>query len=234
MKHASLTVLSLFAALMVGCGDDDTTTPPTDSPPTAPRNGLVAEYTFTGNGNDTSGNANNGALSGGPTLTTDRFGKANRAYSLDGVDDAITTVTDQFASGNNVSVSVWFKVPSIAASLRFFIMCSDFAVGTNGASASMGISIPGTSSAAGAITAGEWHQLLGTYDGTNIRCYIDGVLTATTNHPGNISDPDRPLAFGVFGVNYWTGTLDDVRIYNRVISSASEISNLYHEGGYAQ
>lgn len=235
MKRAFLTVLSLVAVLTVGCGDDDTTAPPpADTTPTAPRNGLVAEYKFSGNANDTSGNANNGALSGGPTLTTDRFGKANRAYSLDGVDDGITTVTDQFATGNNVSLSVWFKVPSIAAPLRFFVMCSDFGVATGGANASFAISIPTTDNAAGTITAAEWHHLLGTYDGTNIRCYIDGVLTETTNHPGDITDPDRPLTFGVFGASYWTGTLDDVRVYNRVISSASEISNLYHEGGYAQ
>jgi len=39
--------------------------------------GLVAHYPFNGNANDESGN--------GATLTTDRFGNANKAYSFDGV-----------------------------------------------------------------------------------------------------------------------------------------------------
>jgi len=233
MKRVLLTVLSLLAVLIIGCGDN-TTTPPDDTPPKAPRTGLVAEHTFSGNANDTSGNNNNGVVLGAPTPALDRFGFADRAYSLNGFVDAITTVTDQFASGNNVSVSVWFKVPSIAAPLRFVVICSDFAVATSGASASMSVSIPSANSAAGTITANRWYHLLGTYDGTDIRCYIDGVLTATTNHPGNISDPNVPLAIGVFAGNYWTGIVDDLRIYNRVISSASEISNLYHEGGYRQ
>ena len=51
-------------------------------------NGLVAAYEFTGNANDVSGNGNNGVVNGA-TLTADRFGNPNSAYSFDGVDDRI-------------------------------------------------------------------------------------------------------------------------------------------------
>lgn len=231
MRLNSLLILSLLLAAGAGCGDDDPAAPST---PTAPRNGLVAEYLFNGNANDSEG-SNHGTLVGGPTLRADRFGRADRAYTLDGVDDHITTTNDSFRSGNNVSVSLWFRVPSTAAGLAFSLMCSDFATSTEGANATMGISVPITNSASGAFTtANEWHHMLGTYDGTDIRCYIDGVLAATTNHPGNISDPNRPLTVGLFNSTYWAGDIDDIRIYNRVISNAGEISNLYHEGGYAQ
>ncbi|HEU4363941.1 MAG TPA: LamG domain-containing protein [Candidatus Krumholzibacteria bacterium] len=233
MKYSSLLVTSLLVAVCAGCGDDDPT-PAAPAAPTAPRSGLVAEYLFNGNANDSEG-SNHGTLVGGPTLRSDRFGRADRAYTLDGVDDHITTTNDSFRSGNNVSVSLWFRVPSTAAGLAFSLMCSDFATGTSGANASIAISIPSTDNAAGAFTtANEWHHLLGTYDGIDIRCYINGVLAETTNHPGNISDPDRPLTVGRFNTTYWAGDIDDVRIYNRVISDAGEISNLYHEGGYAQ
>jgi len=46
--------------------------------------GLVAYYPFNGNANDESGNGNNGTVNGA-TLTSDRFGNANSAYSFDGV-----------------------------------------------------------------------------------------------------------------------------------------------------
>ena len=46
--------------------------------------GLVTYYSFNGNANDESVNGNNGTVNGA-TLTTDRFGNANKAYSFDGV-----------------------------------------------------------------------------------------------------------------------------------------------------
>ena len=53
-----------------------------------PTDGLVAHYPFNGNANDASTNSNDGTVNGA-TLTTDRFGNANSAYSFDGVDDDI-------------------------------------------------------------------------------------------------------------------------------------------------
>jgi len=47
------------------------------------KDGLVAYYPFNGNANDESGNGNNGTVYGA-TLTTDRFGNTNKAYSFDG------------------------------------------------------------------------------------------------------------------------------------------------------
>ena len=59
--------------------------------------GLVAHYPFNGNANDESGNANHGTVNGA-TLTTDRFGNANKAYSFDGVSNSenmFTFVSDE-------------------------------------------------------------------------------------------------------------------------------------------
>jgi hypothetical protein len=46
-----------------------------------PTNGLVGWWPFNGNANDLSGNGNNGVVNGA-TLTTDRFGYANKAYDF--------------------------------------------------------------------------------------------------------------------------------------------------------
>ena len=50
-----------------------------------PNGGLVAYYPFSGNALDATGNGHNGTLVGSPTLTADRFGNPNSAYSFDGV-----------------------------------------------------------------------------------------------------------------------------------------------------
>jgi hypothetical protein len=58
-------------------------------PSYVPTNGLVGYWPFNGNANDVSGNGNNGVVSGA-TLTTDRFGAANKAYSFNGSSNFIS------------------------------------------------------------------------------------------------------------------------------------------------
>jgi hypothetical protein len=58
-------------------------------PAYVPTNGLVAWWPFTGNAIDSSGNGINGIVNGA-TLTTDRFGNANKAYSFNGSSNSIT------------------------------------------------------------------------------------------------------------------------------------------------
>ena len=83
--------------------------------------GLVAAWEFNGNANDVSGNGNDGVVHGA-TLTTDRFGNANSAYSFNGVDDYISAAdspTLDFSS-SYLTVSAWehryFSVRSWPAS----------------------------------------------------------------------------------------------------------------------
>ena len=48
------------------------------------QNGILGYWPFCGNANDTSGNGNNGIVTGA-NLTSDRFGNINSAYSFDGI-----------------------------------------------------------------------------------------------------------------------------------------------------
>ena len=78
---------------------------------TIPISGLVAHYPFNGNANDESGNGNDGTVVGA-TLTTDRFGSPNSAYSFDGVDDYISktysAASGLFPTDDPFAVSAWF------------------------------------------------------------------------------------------------------------------------------
>lgn len=73
--------------------------------------GLVAYYPFNGNANDESGNGNNGTVYGGASLSTDRHGNANKAYSFDGVDDYIllSSVLPVFGANGSRTISFWVK-----------------------------------------------------------------------------------------------------------------------------
>jgi hypothetical protein len=58
-------------------------------PSYVPRDGLVGWWPFNGNANDESGNGNHGTVNGA-TLTEDRFGNLNSAYSFDGISNYIS------------------------------------------------------------------------------------------------------------------------------------------------
>jgi hypothetical protein len=74
-----------------------------------PTNGLVGWWPFNGNANDESGNGNNGAVNGA-TLTYDRYGNTNSAYSFDGATNSISIPhSNSIAITSNITISVWKK-----------------------------------------------------------------------------------------------------------------------------
>src|SRR5208282_5892757 len=76
--------------------------------PTNLLQGLVAYYPFNGNANDASGNGNNGTVYGA-TLTADRFGNPNAAYSFNGASAYITTPLTNTIFSGDFTASVWFN-----------------------------------------------------------------------------------------------------------------------------
>ena len=78
-------------------------------PSYVPTIGLVGYWPFSGNANDISTNGNNG-VNNGATLTTDRFGNANSAYSFNGTSNFIELPDTPFDFGTgNFSMSVWIN-----------------------------------------------------------------------------------------------------------------------------
>ena len=77
-----------------------------------PTSNLIGWWPFSGNANDTSGNSNNGSVTGA-TLTTDRFGTINSCYSFTGTTNKISISNQFFNNGwTNYSISMWFN-PSL-------------------------------------------------------------------------------------------------------------------------
>jgi uncharacterized protein (TIGR02145 family) len=78
-------------------------------PSYVPTNGLVGWWGFNGNAQDGSGNGNHGTVNGA-TLTTDRFGNQNGAYSFDGATNSISIPhSNSIAITSNITISVWKK-----------------------------------------------------------------------------------------------------------------------------
>ena len=92
-------------------------------PSYVPTNGLVGYWGFTGNANDASGNGNNGTVTGA-TLTADRFGNANSAYSFNGSTSYINCGTSSsLLSLDNFTYSVWVN-KTIANTDDRYVICN--------------------------------------------------------------------------------------------------------------
>lgn len=83
--------------------------------------------------------------------------------------------------------------------------------------------VSGTTSGASAVlTNQQWHQVVGTYDGTNIRLYVDGALSQTAAKLGPIT-VNRPVGIGAEpggGTLAFEGAIAEVSIYAATLSGA--------------
>jgi hypothetical protein len=208
--------------------------------------GLVAHYPFNGNANDESGNNNNGTVNGA-TLTSDRFGNANSAYSFDGSSQYIEIANTAFLPQGNAARSMfgWIKTNSTILDRTCYFGYGGTGTGTafdmcSGINADGQIYFvnfnPDVDLAGTAVIAnGVWHHIGVTYNGTVEKLYVDGIENASSTVNINTTGIETyPLAIGrqsyPDGDTYWytNGTIDNVRLYNRVLSTA-EVLALYNE-----
>ena len=206
--------------------------------------GLVAYYPFNGNANDVSGFGNNGLVNGA-IAALDRFGLAASAYAFNGINSYIDCGTNISlgSPAGQFTVSTWFK--SVGAGSIF----SDYDAPSGGDGIfAVNLALHGTGQvetdtrAAGqdydvfstrTSLGNQWHQAVYIMDGSsNLLLYIDGQLDHTTAYIVALdynSNPHWRIGANKFAgaINdYFSGSIDDVRLYNRALSSI-EVASLY-------
>ncbi|MCX6256557.1 MAG: hypothetical protein NTW49_01430, partial [Bacteroidia bacterium] len=202
-------------------------------------NGLIAYYPFNGNANDASGNGYNGYLNG-PVLANDKDNNPNQAYSFNGYGDYINfgTLNGSSYSGE-LTVSVWANpisynqyggiVTKGSGNYEDFsiITMSDQKFHFRANWPDNWYDLPSVSY----DTVDHWYLITCTFDHGNVSMYINGVLENTGTWPTSTlnDNSDSWLAAGVNQPGSWEyfyGSIDEIRLYNRVLSPA-EINNLY-------
>ena len=66
----------------------------------------------------------------------------------------------------------------------------------------------------------EWHHWAGTYDGTQMRLYIDGTMVNSLAISKTISTSSDPLRMGRWTTEWFQGILDEFRLYPRALTGA--------------
>jgi len=70
----------------------------------------------------------------------------------------------------------------------------------------------------------------GTYDGNNVKLYLDGVLKDTVALTGAVRNTTHPFKIGVYGSgSYFDGSISNASIWNAALTSA-QVTELYNEG----
>jgi hypothetical protein len=215
-----------------------------------PTNGLVAWYPFNGNANDSSGNGNNGTVNGA-TLSTDRFGQPNHCYSFDGNSNYIGVRDTQSLNfgTNDFSISLWAQTSVSQAGCYFIAKYPvqdgpGYGIGTTANNDpyafmfdDLGLSMDrDTYSGGRPINDGLWHNYTVVWDRKGfLTIYVDSVATTQRDmsdaSAGSVSNDGILTIGGRENSQLFSGELDDIRIYNRVLDTA-EIGSLYHEGGW--
>ncbi len=81
------------------------------------------------------------------------------------------------------------------------------------------------------LADGQWHHVVGSYDGANMWLYVDGVLDSGRVAEPQVLDTTSPLFIGrsyAGSFNVFDGSIDQIRIYDRPLSS-TEITTLAGE-----
>ena len=167
-------------------------------------------------------------FSGNPFRSTTRV-VGSASADLDG-DDMSTSTGKVFMSSDRrqVSVGFWVAFRASYSPVNYFMSCADFGFAqSDGNQIAFAIATSGMNSAITTVTLNTWTHIVGTFDGSTIRIYKNGVLAASTSHPGTVYLRDNFLTLGGWHTGgSWNGLVDDLRIYNRVLTAA-EIQGLY-------
>lgn len=187
--------------------------------------------------NDNSGNGNSGSLVNGPTYSSADGG----SIVFDGVDDYVNCGNNStiLSITNQVTWGGFVKFTQLSNYRRFLTKDN----GTQGVieifyntvanrfDVEVVTSTGRTSSRSTTIPAiNNVYHLIGTYDGSNIKIYVNGVLENTTVKTGDIvigsgggiylgNTPITPSNF------YLVGNIYQVQIYNRALSASEVLQN---------
>ncbi len=185
--------------------------------------------------------SNTGDYMNDPTLGVTGAFSGDTAARFDGVNEYMqATGTSGIPVGaTNRSVEMWFKTTSTGKEALFSYGSAatnqEFGLWLNAGGATMtawGYGNDKTFTLASAVNDGSWHQVVKTYNGTQIQLYVDGApLTAqaatrstTMDATGFVIGAILNPASGQYG-NFFDGALDEVSLYNTVLSQATVTSH---------
>jgi hypothetical protein len=188
--------------------------------------------------NDSSGQGNNGTYTNGVTLNAAgpySCSSSDTAADFDGVNDYVSIANEiNFDVTNAITVAAWFKVDTFTKNFQALLCKGNTAwrIQREGTTNQLQFACSGLSTNKVVCTTnvndGEWHHVVGRFDGSTLSIYIDGVQEASTSVTGTITTNNYNVSIGEnleSTGRQWDGKVYDIYVFNYALSS-SQISSL--------
>lgn len=196
---------------------------------------------------DSSGNANHGTINGAAHVA----GRFGNGLQFDGIDDQVLIARSPTLEPAAVTVEGWVRsatspgayrhivaqgaMTCLAASYGLYTGAGGglaFYVSRYDADGSGGFTV--SPAALPAVWDGAWHHVAGTFDGSAVRLYVDGVQVGTgtsTTIPIGYGLPNPDGLLGSFGGTCnpqlaYNGDLDEPRIWRRALSAQEIVASV--------
>jgi hypothetical protein len=204
-------------------------------------NSLIGWWRGEGDALDASGNGNDGTLIGGATYATGKFGQA---FSLDGEDDYIDMESSSSLNlQHSFTMSAWVKTDTIFIGTQRILGRVGAPIGEDLGGDGYGWGIVGNQlrfttfnkqdydSTLADINPDTWYHLAIVFDSNNaVSFYVDGEYLETIagyESGDDVSEANFTIGNTTYFQEPWSGSIDDVAIFDRVLSEG-EISSLYN------
>jgi hypothetical protein len=197
---------------------------------------------------DQSGNGNNGTASG-TLVVADTSEGGSYAFDFDGVDDYIDTGSTTVHQNTVFSYAFWLNASASNSGTEGTAGSYETSGGKRGPLAasllgdnkltwlymSLGTVYNSAQSlkSSGDVYDSTWRHVICEFDGDNneVKIYIDGSLDSSkTASVPDIVNISTALKFGAGSGGFTDGKMDDIRVYNRVLTQ-SEITHLASSRG---
>jgi len=183
------------------------------------------------------------SASSGAALTTDRFGRANRALRLS-AGNSLRSNALALPSSNTVrSLCTWFRTTgtanfqaigewgAFATNSRFGVLVS-----TSGFLYVVGQGDDYSCAAGSALNTGVWQHMCTTWDGTNVRVYANGALTCTgvPSVGSYYTAITTPLSIGrtvdntISQTEFFDGDIDTWQVFGTALT-ADQVKYVFNE-----
>ena len=201
-----------------------------------------------GTATDGSGNGNTGTLTNMNQSTSPVPGKIGQGLKFDGTKYVTSGAVFSSLGTSNQPYSIAGWVKTTASNYGNVIHVSQSSDGSGWCVSFVTYNSPGnlqahswngapvTATGATTLSAGNWYHFVNTWDSSGgLRIYVNGVLDGATSQSTFSASGGSDYVFAGLGDstcagstgNYFNGSMDDVRIYNRALS-ANEVQQLYN------
>ena len=185
---------------------------------------------------DSSGHRNEGHLEGLAQWAPGRF---QGAVSFNGNAAAVAVPNSTTLQPTAISVSAWVNAGSSPGDYKYIVakgaescLAASYGLytGANGGlefyvASNTGLSWTISPDAGAGVWNGQWHNVVGTYNGSSVKLYLDG------REVGSGTPDTAPIAYGLYTSNNlligdypgcsgtdFSGSIDEVKIFNRALS----------------